>query len=143
MTTLLFNIANSLILLLWALLIFLPKWKFTKTLIGFPWVPLVLSVFYIYFLSSAGGLVGADFSSLDGITALFKNATPDSAAAGWMHYLAFDYWVGCWIIRHSQKREIPHWAITLPLLFTFLLGPVGVLLYGLVFGLFQLKKGAA
>ena len=84
MTTLLFNIANSLILLFWALLLFLPRWKFTKTLIAFPWVPLALSFFYIYFITQAGGLAGADFSTLGGITNLFQNSTPDAAAAGWM-----------------------------------------------------------
>jgi len=30
----------------------------------------------------------ADFSSLEGIVSLFKKATPESAAAGWLHYLA-------------------------------------------------------
>ena len=50
----------------------------------------------------------ADFSSLEGIVSLFKKATPESAAAGWLHYLAFDFWVGTWIIKHSRKRKISH-----------------------------------
>ena len=73
----------------------------------------------------------ADFSSLEGIVTLFKKATPESAAAGWLHYLAFDFWVGTWIIKHSRKRKISHKIIVLPLLFTFMLGPVGVLIYSL------------
>lgn len=140
MTTLLFNIANSLILVMWLLLIVFPKWNFTKKLTEFPWVPLALSFLYVYFLSNSGNLASADFSSLEGITTLFTNATPSSAAAGWMHYLAFDYWVGCWILQHSQKKQIPHWAILFPLIFTFMLGPVGILLYGIVYAFFKITK---
>lgn len=139
-TTLLFNIANATILIMWLVLLALPKWQLTQKLIRFPWVPLGLSFFYIYFLSVSGGLAGADFSSLEGITTLFKNSTPTAAAAGWMHYLAFDYWVGCWILTHSQKNNIPHWAILFPMIFTFMLGPVGVLLYAIVYALFKLTK---
>ena len=74
----------------------------------------------------------ADFSSLNGIVTLFKKATPESAAAGWLHYLAFDFWVGTWIIKHSRKEEISNKIIVLPLLFTFILGPVGILFYSLI-----------
>ena len=76
-----------------------------------------------------GGLGEADFSSLEGILVLFHQATPEAAAAGWMHYLAFDFWVGCWLLRDAQKRGLPQLLIVLPLLCTFMLGPVGILLY--------------
>ena len=65
---------------------------------SYPWLPLILSTFYLYFILLSGGLLEADFSSLEGIVHLFKKATPASAAAGWLHYLAFDFWVGVWII---------------------------------------------
>ena len=84
----------------------------------------------------------ADFSSLEGILKLFKEATPESAAAGWLHYLAFDFWVGTWIIRHSQKNEIKHLYIIFPLLFTFMLGPVGILAYSVVYFSKKLRKAS-
>ena len=105
MTPILFNICNLTILLVWSLILFLPKWKISEQLISYPWVPLGISFFYTYFIIVSGGLAEADFSSLDGIVTLFKNTTPESAAAGWLHYLAFDFWVGCWIIRHSRKKQ--------------------------------------
>ena len=74
----------------------------------------------------------ADFSSLNGIVTLFKNATPESAAAGWLHYLAFDFWVGTWIIKHSREEKISNKIIVLPLLLTFILGPVGILAYSMI-----------
>ncbi|MGB2404997.1 MAG: ABA4-like family protein [Flavobacteriaceae bacterium] len=128
-TELLFTIANTAILLVWLPLLVRPKARLTQVLIRFPYVPLVLSFFYLFFLIKDNALSAADFSSLDGIVALFRNATPEGAAAGWMHYLAFDFWVGCWMVRDAQKKEIPHLWIVFPLLFTFMLGPVGILLY--------------
>jgi hypothetical protein len=140
MTTLLFNFCNGLILLAWSLLFFFPKKKIAQYLMSYPWIPLILSTFYLYFILLSGGLLEADFSSLEGIVHLFKKATPASAAAGWLHYLAFDFWVGVWIIKHSSKRKIPHLWILLPLLLTFMLGPVGVLAYSL---LLLVRKGVS
>ena len=133
MTALLFNLCNTTILLVWILILFFPRVKISKELIRFPWVPLGISFFYTYFLIISGGLAEADFSSLDGIVSLFKKATPESAAAGWLHYLAFDFWVATWIIRHSQKNMIKHIFIIAPLLCTFMLGTVGILTYSLVY----------
>ncbi|MDC1543803.1 DUF4281 domain-containing protein, partial [Flavobacteriaceae bacterium] len=82
MTPILFNICNLTILLVWSLILFLPKWKISEQLISYPWVPLGISFFYTYFIIVSGGLAEADFSSLDGIVTLFKNTTPESAAAG-------------------------------------------------------------
>lgn len=141
MTTILFDVCNLLILLVWGLVLFFPRRKISENLISYPWVPLGISFFYSYFIVVSGGLVEADFSSLEGIVSLFKNTTPESAAAGWLHYLAFDFWVGTWIIRHSRKNEIAHLAIILPLLCTFMLGPVGIMIYSLLFfGIRQFRK---
>ncbi|MAW15833.1 MAG: hypothetical protein CMC25_05435 [Flavobacteriaceae bacterium] len=132
MTSLIFNFCNILILIAWGAIIISPQKKISEILISYPWIPLTLSFFYIYFIIISGGLMEADFSSLNGIVTLFKKATPESAAAGWLHYLAFDFWVGTWIIKHSRKEKISNKIIVLPLLFTFILGPVGILVYSLI-----------
>ena len=141
MTEILFNICNTLMILVWGFILFAPNISFSKQLIAFPWVPIGISFFYTYFLIISGGISEADLTSILGITTLFQNATTESAAAGWLHYLAFDFWVGTWIIRHSQKHFIRHWMIILPLIFTFMLGPVGVLIYGVIYAVkTQFKK---
>lgn len=140
MTSLLFMICNTAIVLFWMLLLFFPRQKITLSLMAFPWIPLVLSFFYAYFLFGFGGLAGADFSSLEGILKLFKESTPESAAAGWLHYLAFDFWMGCWIVTHSQQKDIPHLWIVLPLFCTFLLGPMGVMSYTLIYYIYPLTR---
>ena len=139
-TPFLFTIANTAILFAWLPLLVAPKKKIAQTLIAFPYVPLVISLFYLYFLLSDRGLSEADFTSLKGILKLYHQATPEAAAAGWMHYLAFDFWVGCWVLRDAQKRELPHALILLPLLSTFMLGPVGVLLYVIFSQLYLTRK---
>ena len=142
MTNLLFTICNTLILLVWGAILIFPKSTLSKRLISFPWVPLGISFFYIYFITVSGGIMDADFSTLDGILKLFKEATLESAAAGWLHYLAFDFWVGTWIIRNSQKNQIKHLYIIFPLLLTFMLGPVGILAYSIVYFSKKLKKAS-
>ena len=140
MTNLLFTICNTLILLVWGAILIFPKSTLSKHLISFPWVPLGISFFYIYFITVSGGIMDADFSKLDGILKLFKEATLESAAAGWLHYLAFDFWVATWIIRHSYRNEIRHPYLILPLLLTFMLGPVGILAYSIVYFSKKLRK---
>lgn len=143
MTVLFFNLCNTAILIVWAAILFFPKSTVSKPLISFPWIPLGISFFYSYFIIVSGGLAEADFSGLEGILVLFQNSTPESAAAGWLHYLAFDFWVGTWIVRHSQKNQIKHGYIVMPLLCTFMLGPVGIMVYSLIyFGTKKLRKAS-
>ena len=71
-----------------------------------------------------------NFGSLDGVMKLFQSKA--LVTAGWVHYLAFDLMTGIWIKRNSVKYGIPHWLIIPCLFFTFMLGPVGLLLYLLI-----------
>tara|TARA_B110000046_G_scaffold91288_1_gene99208 strand:- start:598 stop:999 length:402 start_codon:yes stop_codon:yes gene_type:complete len=99
--------------------------------------PLVRTPFYTTFIEHNLPLLyeckwrhgHVDFSSLEGIIALYENSTPELIAAGWLHYLAFDFWVGCWILREAKSKKIKHLWLIIPLLATFMLGPVGILLY--------------
>tara|TARA_B100002051_G_scaffold102691_1_gene98182 strand:- start:347 stop:619 length:273 start_codon:yes stop_codon:yes gene_type:complete len=70
---------------------------------------------------------GAGFGSLNEISAMFSN--PYALAAGWIHYLAFDLFVGAWEVFDSQKNNVPHWYVVPCLLLTLMLGPVGLALY--------------
>ena len=127
-----FNIYNTGILIFWALLLFFPKNKLTQKITAYPWVPLLIAFGYIYFLSSSNDIFSVDFSSLSSLTDMFRNSNPRGVAAGWLHYLAFDFWVGCWILNDSQKKGIKHVFIIFPMLCTFMLGPIGVIIYTLV-----------
>ncbi|HXG80535.1 MAG TPA: ABA4-like family protein [Sphingomicrobium sp.] len=91
-------------------------------------IPALLAIAY-------GLLIGAGFAEAQGggfgsiaeIRALFMS---DSAlVAGWLHYLAFDLFIGGWIVADGLKRRIPALLILPCLPLTFLFGPLGLLLF--------------
>ena len=51
---------------------------------------------------------------------------------GWTHFLAFDLFTGAWAVEDAAKIGIPHWALVVPLVLTFLVGPIGLLTYGAI-----------
>jgi hypothetical protein len=81
-------------------------------------------------LISDGGPVGGpspDFTTLPGVMALFD--APGGATIGWIHYLAFDLFVGIWAARNADRRGINR-IVQVPVLFFILMvGPLGLALY--------------
>lgn len=120
----LFSLANLVALVGWVALIFVPRRAARVVPVA---LPLVLSVVYVVLIASAMPGSEGNFSSLDGVRTLFAN--PWALLAGWVHYLAFDLFVGGWEVRDAQRRGIPHLAIVPALVLTFLFGPGGWLLY--------------
>lgn len=125
---LLFTLCSRLVLPAWLLLLLAPRWEWTRKLIFHAWIPALLGVAYIYAMSHALPFPeGAGFGSLEEVLAAF--AVPWLALAGWIHYLAFDLFVGAWIVRDAERRSVAHlWCVPC-LVLTFLAGPVGLLLY--------------
>lgn len=130
-----FSAANTIALLGWLLLIFLPHHRWTRLILHRGLLMALLGVAYAVFIVQGMGQ-GGGFGSIEQVRALFQS---DAALlAGWLHYLAFDLFVGAWITRDARRVGIRHVLIVLPLLLTFMLGPVGFLLYFLL-RLFHLK----
>ena len=73
--------------------------------------------------------LGADggFGSVAQVQRLF--AVPGLLVAGWLHYLAFDLFVGSWIAGGAAALRIPHAIVVGLLLLTFMFGPAGLLAY--------------
>jgi len=95
-------------------------------LAGIYW-PLALSVGYCAALALGFGKSGGGFDSLPAVRQLFKNDW--SLLAGWVHYLAFDLFIGAWISRDASASSVSRWFLIPVLPLTFLFGPVGLLLY--------------
>lgn len=127
---LLFKVVNMMVLPAWLLLIILPRWRFTQ-IIAFGVIIPILSVVYTTVLlqvtTATGSFVPPDFSSVDSVIALLSDRY--GFVAGWTHYLAFDLFVGAWIVRDAQTNRVPHLLIIVPLFFTFMAGPMGLFLY--------------
>lgn len=127
---LLFQVCNMVAPIGWLLLIVAPRWTWTRRLIISGLVPLLLSLVYLGIIVTKFSGTEGDFSSLDGVSKLF--ADPYALTAGWIHYLAFDMFIGGWEVTDSQKHGIAHWKVVPCLAFTFLFGPIGLLAYYVV-----------
>ena len=128
-----FSLGNAVALAAWLLLavsLFLPRlrgWAWPATALV---VPALLGGAYALLL--AGALVGSGgdgarqgFDTIEGVRAI--SATDTGVAAGWLHYLAFDLFVGLWIVRDADAKGFSR-PVQLPFLFlTFLAGPLGLL----------------
>jgi hypothetical protein len=127
----LFTLCTRLVLPAWLLLIAAPKWAWTSKLISHAWIPALLAIVYIYSMVIAQPMPeGGGFTSLQAVMTLFTS--PYAGLAGWIHYLAFDLFMGAWQVRDAQRRGVNHFAVVPCLMLTFLAGPVGLLLYFIV-----------
>ena len=127
----LFIFFNRAILPAWLLLIFAPSWRWTQSIIFHAWLPSFLAVFYIYaFVSNPVFPENGNFSTLEGVMVLFQQ--PYLVLAGWIHYLAFDLFIGAWQVRDAQRRNIHHLWVVPCLIMTLVFGPTGLLLYFIV-----------
>ena len=91
-------------------------------------IPALLAVAYgLLIRAGFAEAPGGGFGSLAEVRTLF---TSDSAlVAGWLHYLAFDLFIGSWIAADGLERRIPALLILPCLPLTFLFGPLGLLLF--------------
>jgi ABA DEFICIENT 4-like len=128
-----YNVINALVVPAWALLLVLPGSPIAKALVHSMLWPVLMGAIYTILLigSMFFGLSHPDAGfSFTGVQALFDH--PNGLLVGWTHYLVFDLFVGAWIARDAQRREISH-IVTVPcLLGAFLFGPVGLLLYAMI-----------
>jgi Domain of unknown function (DUF4281) len=132
MTATLFQLANLYIMPFWLLMIFLPHWSWTKRIIGSLWWIVPLALAYALLVLPQAGSLFADLANptMEGIARLLGN--PAAAAIGWIHFLAFDLFVGRWIYLDSRERQISAWLVSPAIFFTLMFGPFGFLLYMLV-----------
>ncbi|MEQ9300696.1 MAG: ABA4-like family protein [Cyclobacteriaceae bacterium] len=135
-----FGMTNGLATLGWALLLFTPNWHITRKLLFTLLIPTLLCAAYLIAMLSFPSQSGMDFSSLDSVAGMFSQR--EVVLVGWIHYLAFDLMVGLWINFNARKHGIKHLYIVLPLIFTFMLGPIGLLAY-LILRSILLKKVTA
>ncbi len=127
----LFDICNKFVFIPWLMLLVLPRWEWTEKIIFHAWIPMLLGVAYVYaFYQGFPTPEGSGFGSLAEVETLFSSSW--LVVAGWIHYLAFDLFIGAWEVRDSQRRNIHHLLVVPCLVLTFMAGPAGLLLYLLI-----------
>lgn len=135
-----FSIVNSIALFAWIYLVAAARWTPGLFRIVRYAVPVLFALVYVTSLILAEPNEEAGFRTLAQVTALFTQ--PWAVLAGWLHYLAFDFFVGCWILEKARAEEIGHGWIVIPMALTFLLGPVGLLLFLALLGVRRVRARA-
>lgn len=90
------------------------------------WWPLALAGVYSVLIFFFFGTAPGGFDTLANVQLLFTS--PWLALAGWVHYLAFDLFIGALIARRFMEEGLPRIALLVILPATFLFGPLGLLL---------------
>jgi hypothetical protein len=128
MTTI-FDLSGLLVLPFWALMIVAPAWGVTRRLVSSPLI--VAGPMLVY-----AALVLPDIANvlplvmqpkLPEIAALL--GTERGATIGWMHFLAFDLFVGRWVFLDARERRISPLVTSPILFFVLMLGPIGLAAY--------------
>lgn len=112
----------------WLALLFIPENKWVQKIITGVVIAIALvylSQMPVFFQLEEGG-----FGSLKDVMLLFKNE--NAVLAGWVHYLAFDLLIGRWIATDAYSKGISKFLVAPCLLCTFMLGPIGFLLYSIL-----------
>ena len=130
----LFNLANTFVMPFWILLIFAPHaklttWIFEKaTLRPMHFLAVIYAALVIPgVLSSPQSLAVLSQPTLEGVQQLLSNSS--GAAAGWVHYLCFDLFVGAWIWKTAREKKHRFIWVSPVLFFVLMLGPFGWLIF--------------
>jgi len=132
MTTfdMMFSAGNAMALIGWAGLALLPARRVIADTITALAIPALLGVAYTALIAAFFAGAEGGFSSIAEVRQLFQSDA--LLVAGWLHYLAFDLFVGSWEVRTARAEGIPHLLVLPCLALTFLFGPIGLLAFLIV-----------
>lgn len=134
----LFSLANGWAMIVWLALAFAPRGPKMLALIMYLGAFMLCFAYALLLGGMMTGLIDggvgesaasadAGFWTLAGVMALF--AAPGGALVGWIHYLAFDLFVGMWIARDADQKGFSRMVQFPILLATLFAGPVGLLIW--------------
>jgi hypothetical protein len=124
---LIFQYATLIAVAGWATLLISPLIPRLSDLAAAYAMPALISIAYAGLILAFWTRAEGGFGSLDEVAQLFQ--TRELLLAGWLHYLAFDLFVGAWIVRRGRADGVPFWLVLPCLPLTFLFGPAGYLAF--------------
>ncbi|MXP38345.1 DUF4281 domain-containing protein [Erythromicrobium ramosum] len=128
-----FSMVNLLALIAWTGLILLPRWPALLSGILYLGIGLLCLIYATGLIGLLSGLIpnpqggGANFTTIEGVRSIF--GSDGGVTIGWTHYLAFDLFVGLWIARDGDAKNISRFIQAPVLLATFMAGPLGLLVW--------------
>ena len=121
------SLANTFAIAGWIALLLLPRWPVLISLLKFGLIGLLSAAYAaligVYFFRIEGG----GFSSISEVRQLFLH--DGGLLAGWIHYLAFDLFVGLWIAERADHAQLSRMLQAPILIATFMFGPLGLLMF--------------
>ena len=120
----------------WLVLIIFPQSQICRVFITSIFPILILSLIYGYLLYI---FFNEDYSfirnfelylGLDAVSNLFTDKA--FIILFWLHFLAINLFCGSWIVKDSQKIGINKILLSLPLLITYFIGPIGLTFYWII-----------
>ena len=124
------------VLPLWLILIFFPNSNLSRYFVTSIFPILILSGAYIFILYKSY-LNSYDFDnnfslylSIDHLSDLFTDKS--YLMMFWIHFISINLFTGGWIVRDSQKLFINKILVSIPLIITYLIGPIGLFFYWLI-----------
>jgi hypothetical protein len=120
----------------WLILIFFPQSQICRYFVTSIFPIFMLSGAYVFLLYKSY-LNSYDFDGnfelylgIDSISNLFSDKT--FLMMFWIHFISINLFTGGWIVRDSQKLGINKILIIIPLIITYLIGPLGIFIYWLI-----------
>ncbi|MEO9469961.1 ABA4-like family protein [Parasphingorhabdus sp.] len=129
---LIFTVTNSWALLMWLILALAPRRDIVMKGLFYGGVGLLSLAYAVIIIPLMTGMIDGgggtpDFSTLAGVQQALGNE--GGATIGWIHYLAFDLFVGMWVANNADKYGFARWLQVPVLFFVLMLGPFGLTLY--------------
>ena len=120
----------------WFILMVFPQSQICRVFITSIFPILILSIaysylFYTIFIEGYNFLDNFKlYLGLSEITNLFTDRS--FLILFWVHFLAINLFCGGWIVKDSQMFRMNKFFVSLPLIVTYLIGPIGILLYWII-----------
>ncbi len=120
----------------WFILIVFPQSHLSRIFVTSIFPFFILSGVYIFILYKSY-LINYDFDGnfslylgLNELSRLFEDHL--YIMIFWTHFIAINLFTGGWIVRDSEKFSINNVLLALPLIVTYLVGPLGLFLYWII-----------
>ena len=128
--------SNLGVLPFWFVLIIFPNSQISKVFITSVFPTFILSLAYSYLLYIAyvdGYNFLQNFNLYLGLSRV-SNLFEDQSflILFWIHFLAMNLFCGGWIVKDSQMLGMNKLLVSLPLIITYLVGPIGITLYWII-----------
>lgn len=124
---LLYGLTGMIIVICWGVLILHPDRSSRFITIPKFAVPAVFGLIYAGVMMAKFFGSGGGYGSIAEVRALF--AHDDILLAGWLHYLAYDFFIGVWIAEQADRMELSRQIQAVILVIAFMFPPMGFVLF--------------